>query len=208
MLRAAGLDVVASRLARTPGEAAAAATALGFPVAVKIESRDIPHKTEAEGVVLGLTSEAEVRSAAERVVAAARRHEPDAAIDGVLVQRMARPGTELVLGLRRDPAFGHVAMVGLGGIFVEVLKDVAFARCPLDGTDALAMLDSLKARAILDGARGRPKVDRDKMAAALVALSRLAAAHPEIEELDLNPVFAGPDGVVAVDWLMVRRQSA
>lgn len=208
MLRAAGLEVVASRLARSPDEAATVAAALGFPVAVKIESRDIPHKTEAEGVVLGLKSEADVRAAAGRVIAAARRHEPDAVIEGVLVQRMAEPGTELVFGLRRDPAFGHVAMVGLGGIFVEVLRDVAFARCPLDETDALAMIDSLKARAVLDGARGRPKVDRSKVAAALIALSRLAAAHPEIDELDLNPVFAGPDGVVAVDWLMVRRRPA
>jgi acetyltransferase len=204
LLEGAGLRTVASRLATDEDAAVDAAESFGFPVAVKVESAAIPHKTEAGGVVLGLRDPAAVRSAVRRVLAGAREHAPGAAIDGVLVQRMAAPGTEIVLGLSRDPVFGPIVMVGLGGIFVEVLKDVAFARVPVDEPHAHDMLDRLAGRAILDGARGRPAVDRKALARAIVAISNLALAHPEIRELDVNPVFAGPDGVVAVDWLMRR----
>jgi acetate---CoA ligase (ADP-forming) len=205
MLSDAGLSVVETRLARTAEEAADLGAAIGFPVAVKIESADIAHKTEAGGVALGLGDAAAVRRAFADVTASARRQVPAAHIDGVLVQKMARPGVEMVLGLRRDPAFGHVVMVGLGGIFVEVLKDVAFGRVPIAAGQAQRMIDSLKGRAILQGARGQPPVDRAALAAAVVALSGLALRHPEIDELDLNPVFAGPTGIVVVDWLMRTR---
>ncbi|MEZ0302201.1 MAG: acetate--CoA ligase family protein [Hyphomicrobiaceae bacterium] len=202
MLQSAGLAAVDTRPARTAEEAARLAAALGFPVALKIESADILHKTEVGGVALDLGDADAVRKAFEAVTASARSHMPAAKFDGVLVQKMARPGAELVLGLRRDPVFGHVVMVGLGGIFVEVLKDVAFAQVPVAPGHALRMLHGLRGRAILDGARGQPPVDYQVLAAAITALSELAIRHPEIEDLDLNPVFAGPGGVVAVDWLM------
>jgi acetyltransferase len=202
MLQSAGLAVVDTRPARTAEEAARLAAAVGFPVALKIESADILHKTEVGGVVLGLGDADAVREAFEAMTASARSNMPAAKLDGVLVQKMARPGAELVLGLRRDPVFGHVVMVGLGGIFVEVLKDVAFAQVPVAPAHALRMLHGLRGRAILDGARGQPPVDCQVLAAAITALSELAVRHPEIEDLDLNPVFAGPGGVVAVDWLM------
>jgi acetyltransferase len=202
MLRDAGLTVVETRLARTAEEAVEIGAAIGFPVALKIESADIAHKTEAEGVALNLTDAAAVRSAFARVMSSARRHAPAALVDGVLVQKMARPGVEMVLGLRRDPVFGHVVMAGLGGIFVEVLKDVAFARVPIATGQAQRRIEGRRGHAILRGARGRPAADCGALAAALVAMSDLALRHPEIDELDLNPVFAGPDGVVAVDWLM------
>jgi acetyltransferase len=207
MLRSVGLPIVETRLARTVGEAATHGTAVGFPVAVKIESADIAHKTEAGGVLLSLIDRDAVRRAFDDVMAAARSYLPTARLDGVLVQQMAQPGTEMVLGLRRDPVFGHVVMAGLGGIFVEVLKDVAFARVPVTPGQAVRMLDGLRGRAILDGARGRPPVDRRALAGAIMALSELAARHPEIEELDLNPVFASSDGVIVVDWLMQARAS-
>jgi acetate---CoA ligase (ADP-forming) len=202
MLRSVGLPVVETRLARTAEEAVRQSAAIGFPVAIKIESTDIPHKTEAGGVALGLGDTDAVGRAFDDVMAGARRYLPTARLDGALVQKMARGNTEMVLGLRRDPIFGHVLMVGLGGIFVEGLKDVAFARVPVTPAQALRMLEGLRGRSILDGARGHPPVDRSALAAAMVALSELAVRHPEIVDLDLNPVFAGPDGVMVVDWLM------
>lgn len=206
MLRAAGLTMVETRLAKSAAEAARIAAEIGFPVVVKIESPDIGHKTEADGVRLGLKDPAAVEKAFADVTAAAKKHLPSARLDGVIVQSMAKPATEMVLGLRRDPVFGHVVMVGLGGIFVEVLKDVVFARAPVSAVDAEMMLDRLVGAAVLAGARGRPPVDRKALVGAIQALGTLAAAHPEIEELDLNPVFAGADGVVAVDWLMTARE--
>ena len=202
-----GFGMVASRLAAEPNQAAQCAEELGYPVAVKIESPDLPHKTEAGGVRLGLTTKEEVAAAAAEVLAAARMHAADAVIAGVLVQKMATPATELVLGVRHDPSFGPVVMLGLGGIFIEVLKDVVFASAPVSEADAAFMLQRLRGRAILDGVRGRPGVDRAALVKAICALSQFAQAHPEVAELDLNPVFAGPDGTVAVDWLMIRDAS-
>ena len=205
LLRAFGIPLVDARIASNASEAAEVAGAVGYPVALKIESPDIAHKTEAGGVRLGLTSAAAVREAAEQILGSAREFAPDAEISGILVQAMAQPATEIVLGLRRDATFGPIVMVGLGGVFVEILEDVAFLRAPFSEDCALDAIARLKGAAILNGARGRPVVDRQALARAMVALSQLALAHPQIEELDLNPVFAGPDGVVAVDWLMTRR---
>ncbi|MBE0614835.1 MAG: acetate--CoA ligase family protein [Burkholderiales bacterium] len=207
LLSAYGFGMVASRLAADPNQAAQSAEILGYPVAVKIESPDLPHKTEVGGVRLGLTSKEEVAAAASEVLAAARQHAPNAAIAGVLVQKMATPATEIVLGVRRDPSFGPVLMLGLGGVFIEVLKDVVFASAPVSEADAAFMLQRLRGRAILDGVRGRPGVDRASLTKAICALSQFALDHPEVAELDLNPVFAGPDGAVAVDWLMTRDSS-
>ena len=144
-----------------------------------------------------------MRDAAETIIQNVSTRVPEARIDGLLVQAMAPARTEVVLGLRHDPAFGPILMVGLGGIFVEVLKDVAFAQAPLSRDDAELMLDQLAGKPVLDGARGQPAVDKRALIDTLCGLSDFAAVNPDVVELDLNPVLAGPDGMLAVDWLMM-----
>lgn len=192
-------------------EAADAAEALGWPVAVKIVSPDIAHKTEAGGVELGLTSAQEVRAACGRILENVRSRAPGARIDGLQVQQMMPPGRELVVGVVRDPDFGPMVMLGLGGIHVEVLRDTVFALAPLTLEDACGMIGRLKGRAILEGVRGEAPADVDALAALLVSVSRLAQAHAEhIAEVDLNPVLVYPAGrgVVAVDALVVTAPPA
>jgi acetate---CoA ligase (ADP-forming) len=204
LMESSGVTVAPARLAKSADEAVAAARELGYPVVVKVESRDLPHKTEAGGVKLGLKDEAAVRWAYAAVTDGARRYKAEATIDGVLVQPMVEGDVELVVGLQNDPVFGVVVMVGLGGIHIEVLKDVAFRQAPVTEAEAGRMLGELKSRAILDGVRGRAGVDRAALARLVSAVSRLgAAAGGRLQELDLNPVLAGPRGVTAVDWLMV-----
>ena len=204
LLQSFGVPTAAARLATTADEAVAAARALGYPVVLKIESPDILHKTEAKGVALNLGDEAAVRSAYTTLIANARQYKADARIAGVLVQTMAKGDVELVIGLKRDPTFGPLVMVGLGGVLIEVFKDVVFRAAPVTETEALRMLDELKSRVILDGVRGKPPVDKTALARMISAVSRFgAAAGPRLAELDLNPVLAGPQGVTAVDWLML-----
>lgn len=201
-LTKAGVPLAETRLCADAE--AAAAEDLGYPVVMKIESPDLPHKTEADGVRLGLADAEEVRAAFAAVTAAARAYEPDARIAGVLVQATGAGACEMVIGLRRDPVFGMVVMAGLGGIFVEVTKDVVFRQAPVSEAQARDMLADLKGQAVLDGVHGRPGVDRDQLAVLIAAVSRFGAANADrLSELDLNPVLAGPDGAVAVDWLMV-----
>lgn len=204
LLERHGLTLARTRLARTADEAAAAASGLGFPVAIKIESPDLPHKTEVKGVHLGLLDAEAVRRSFEAVLDAARTYRPEARVEGVLVQAMEPEATELVLGLRRDLAFGPVVMVGLGGVLIEVLRDVVFATPPISADDAMQLIGRLRSQRVLDGVRGRPSVDRRRLAQAVCALSALATSEPSIVELDLNPVFCGQKQVVAVDWLLVR----
>lgn len=206
-LRAAGLPMAGVSLARDAQQAVDAWRRAGRAVALKIESPDITHKTEVEGVRLGLDGEEAVRAAHAALLEAAHRHAPQARIDGVLVQPMAGGSgdLELVIGVQRDPVFGPVVMVGMGGVLVEVLKDVALRRAPFDLDEGLRMLGELRMGALLDGVRGRPPVDRRRIAALLADLSRWAAATPQLAELDLNPVRVGPDGPVAVDCVMVLR---
>ncbi len=204
LLRDMEIPLVSAELATTPDTAREIADRFGYPVAVKIESPDILHKTEAGGVRLGLRDGEAVAAATKEIMAAARTYNSNAKIEGVIVQRMAEPAPELVFGIRRDPAFGPVVMVGLGGIFVEILEDVAFGAAPVTPSQAELMLDGLQGRAILDGARGKPPVDRPAVIKMICDLSRFALSHPEIVELDLNPVFADGNGVIAVDWMMMR----
>ena len=204
LLQSFGVATAAARLAKTADEAVAAARALGYPVVLKIESPDILHKTEAKGVVLNLSDDAAVRSAFIALTANAQQYKADARIAGVLVQAMAKGDVELVIGLKRDPTFGPVVMVGLGGVLIEVFKDVVFRAAPVTEAEALRMLDELKSKVILDGVRGKPPVDKAAIARMISAVSCFgAAAGPRLAELDLNPVLAGAQGVTAVDWLMV-----
>ncbi len=195
-------------LVTSADEAVAAAARIGGPVALKVQSPEITHKTEAGAVDLGIAGDAAVRSAHYRVLANARAAYPDAAIQGVLVQAMAPRGRDIILGVTRDPTFGPMLMVGLGGIHVEVLRDVAFAPVPIGPSEALALLGELRGAAILGGVRGEPAADRTALAELIAALSRFAADHAElIEEIDLNPVIVHSQGqgLTVVDALIVRR---
>ncbi|NQV82720.1 MAG: acetate--CoA ligase family protein [Rhodospirillales bacterium] len=203
LLEDMGIPLASAELATGPDAAREIADRFGYPVAIKIESPDILHKTEAGGVRLGLTDGESVVVASQEIMTAARAYNPAAKIEGLIVQRMVKPATELVLGVRRDPVFGPVVMVGLGGIFVEILEDVAFAAAPVTARQAELMLNGLQGRAILDGVRGKPPVDLHALIQVICDLSRFALAHPEIVELDLNPVFADSNGIIAVDWMMM-----
>jgi len=207
LLTEAGIPLVSTELALNGVEAATLGDKLGWPVALKIESPDILHKTDAGGVQLGLSTAEEVQSATEEIFASIAHYNVNARVDGVLVQPMATPGTELVMGLRRDPIFGPIIMFGLGGIFIETLKDVAFARAPLTESDVTLMLGALKGKAILSGTRGLPAVNQEALCDALIALSHLAIEQPDISEIDLNPVFANADGLVAVDWVVLSTKT-
>ena len=204
LLQSCGVQTAAAKLATSADAAVAAAEALGYPVVLKIESPDILHKTEAKGVALNLKDAAAVRAAYDRLIGNARTYKADARISGVLVQAMAEGTTELVIGLQRDPTFGPVVMVGLGGVLIEVFKDVVFRAAPVTEAEALRMLDELKSKVVLDGVRGAPPVDKKAVARMVSAVSRFgAAAGPRLRELDLNPVLAGPQGATAVDWLIL-----
>ena len=203
-----GVKLPPEALATSETEAVAAAGKIGGAVALKVQSPDILHKTEAGAVALGLSGEAAVREGYRLVLARALAAHPGARIDGVLVQAMARRGHEMILGITRDPDFGPMLMVGLGGIHVEVLRDVAFAPVPLGAEEALALLGELRGAALLDGVRGEPASDRAALAQLMVALSRFAADHAEgIEEIDLNPVIvhAAGEGLTIVDALIVKK---
>lgn len=198
----------AGALAQTAAEAVAAAQAIGGPVALKVQSADIPHKTEAGGVALNLADAEAVRAAYARVLAAAKSYRPEARIDGVLVQPMARPGREVILGVHRDPCWGPLLMVGLGGVLVEALNDVALAPVPLDRDGARALIGRLKGAALLGAHRGAPPADVDALADLMVKLSQLASDHADaIAAIDLNPVIVhgSGEGLSVVDALIVKR---
>ena len=205
LLRAEGMAVVDSIVveghdARAMLSAAAeAAESLGWPVAIKLDAPGLAHKSDIGGVALGIANQRDLGPALRRVLAAGRDHDPD----GVLVQRMAASGVELIAGARRDPQLGPMILVGIGGVLAEILDDVSIRLAPIRREDALDMLRDLRGARILEGARGRRAVDRSSVANLLVALSRAIEAHPEWREVDCNPVIAGRGGAVAVDALIV-----
>ncbi len=203
-LGAAGIEVVRPVPAADAGEAVDAARGIGGAVAIKLDAAGVWHKTEVGGVALGLVGDEAVRTAAERMLDAARVSGLE--VRGLLVEPMADPGVELIVGLQRDPQFGPAVLVGLGGILAEVLDDVAIRLAPVTPRAAMAMLDDLRGRALLDGVRGRPPVDRSAVAAMLVALGRLGADRPDVLEVDLNPVIASATGAIAVDALVVLEE--
>ena len=202
LLGHAGIAAAPERETATPDEAADAARRLGFPVVMKIVSPDILHKSEIGGVLLDLQDEAAVRNGFATLMERAARNAPRARLRGVLVARQLKGGVECILGIHHDPVFGPVAMFGLGGIFVEIMKDVVFRRCPFDETEARRMIGAIKGAPLLMGARGRPPADLDALAAMLSRLSRIAAgAGPGLVGIELNPVLAMPqgEGAYAVD---------
>ena len=195
LLSAHGIGVPAGGLAPDAGEAARIASALGGPVALKVQSEDLPHKTESGGVALGVEGEAAVREAFGRIMENARLHAPSATLKGVRVERMAGAGVEMIVGVSRDPDFGPMLAVGTGGVFVEVLDDVVLSPVPVDAAEARRMLRGLRGRRLLDGVRGAPPADTDALVRLLVAVSAFAAAAGgALEALDLNPVIVHPRG--------------
>lgn len=203
LLASYGIPVVEEVLTTSPEEAVAAAARLGSRVAMKVESPDIPHKTEAGVIRLGVAGAAEVRAAYAQVMAAAARV-AGARIAGVLVQPMVPQGVEIILGARADKMFGPMVVAGLGGIFVELLRDTAIAPAPLAKSEARALLEGLRGAAIFNGFRGLPPVDLDRLAEILCALGAFIADHADVvAEVDINPLIATADGLVAVDALVV-----
>ena len=195
LLSAHGIAVPAGGLAASAGEAARIASALGGPVAMKVQSGDLPHKTESGGIALGVEGETAVREAFGRIMESARASAPAANIEGVRVERMAGAGIEMIVGVSRDPDFGPMLAVGLGGVFVEVLDDVVLSPIPVDAAEARRMLHGLRGRRLLEGVRGTPPADTDALVALLVAVSGFAAAAGDaLEALDLNPVIVHPSG--------------
>ena len=199
MLAEHGIAVTDTRLAASVDEAISIADELGYPVALKVAADEITHKTDVGGVELSIADADELRAAAQRIHEAVSAAAPGAAAAGVSVQPMAALGTEVILGITQDRQFGPVLMFGLGGVFVEVLKDVAFRVVPLEPRDAAEMIREIQGFTLLEGFRGSDPVDLAALEQMLLQLSAFAEAHPEVAELDLNPVFARADGAVAVD---------
>ena len=198
-LDAHGFECICSRRADSPGKAVHLAHQLGFPVALRIDSQDILHKSDCGGVHLNLQSAQDVRKAYDSMLQQSKAQHPQAHISGVVVSSMAAPGLELILGMNRDPQFGPVIMFGLGGIAVELFRDVCIRLLPLGQQAAREMLREIKGAPLLRGFRGRPAIDEDALVEALLKLAQLAEDHPEIMEVDLNPVFAYPEGMIVAD---------
>lgn len=208
-LAEAGLPFPREVMATTADEAARAAEDIGGPVAMKIASPDIQHKSDIGGVALGVAGVAAARAAFARILDAAAQNAPGATVDGVLVAPMATGGTEVILGTVTDPIFGPAVMVGLGGVFAEIFKDTALRLAPVTEDEAAGMLRELRAFPLLDGARGRAPADTEALCTAIVALSRFAVRHArDVAEVDINPVLVRDrgQGVVALDALIVPRQ--
>jgi acyl-CoA synthetase (NDP forming) len=207
VIKDAGIKVVPTQLAKTPKEAVALSGEIGFPVVLKVTSADIIHKTDAGGVKVGLKNAAEVKQAYADIMAAVREKFPQARIEGVAVQAKARAGVEIIIGMNKDAQFGSVIMFGLGGVFVEVLKDVSFRLIPIAKRDAEEMIKEIKGHALLNGYRGQEPADIASLVDVLLKVSRLVEKTPEIKELDLNPVFAYQDSAVAVDARIVLEEA-
>src|SRR6476646_3723326 len=198
-----GIAIPKEGVARSAAEAARLASDIGFPVVLKIVSPQILHKTEAGGVLVGIRSAEQAAQAYTTIIDNARRYDPKAEILGVQVQHMLAGGQEVIIGAVTDPAFGKLVAFGLGGVLVEVLKDIAFRLAPATREDALSMLDSIAAAEILRGVRGSEAVNREALATLIVNVSQLVSDFPEISELDLNPVFATAQGATAADVRVV-----
>ncbi|MBX3680171.1 acetate--CoA ligase family protein [Cognatazoarcus halotolerans] len=200
LLRAHGVNVAPEVLVHDTEELGEVAHRFGDQALVmKVVSEDILHKSDAGGVKLNLRGEAALREAYDQIMTSCRAFRPSANIRGVLVTPMAKKGTEVIIGVSRDPIFGPVMMFGLGGIFVEILEDVAFRAIPLSRHDARSMVEQIKARKILEGARGEPAVDKEALVDLLLKVSSMVTAYPALAELDLNPILAYDDGYAVVD---------
>lgn len=203
-LESKGFECILTRPADSPGKAVHLAHRMGFPVALKIDSPDILHKSDCGGVRLNIQSAQQLRAAYAKMMEDVRKSCPSARIPGVVVSAMASPGLELLLGMNRDPQFGPVVMFGLGGLTVELFRDVSMRLLPLTREDAFAMLREIKSAQLLKGFRGHPPVDEAAVVDGLLGLAAIAEAHPEIVEIDLNPVLAYSEGMLVVDARIIK----
>jgi acetyltransferase len=194
LLQCYGFDVLPTVLATTADEAVTVADDIGYPVVMKIVSPQILHKSDAGGVKIRLADRQQVKQAFDEIIGSAKAYAPDARIDGVLVQKMAPEGQEVILGASRYPKFGHLLMFGSGGVLVEVFKDVTFRLAPINRNSARLMVRGVKGFALLNGFRGSPKADVEALEKLLVCLSNLVIDNPEIKELDINPLLVHPEG--------------
>jgi acetyltransferase len=201
-----GISCTAFALADSPSHASQLAQKQGFPVALKISSPDIVHKSDAGGVQLNLDTPDAVEKAYDQIVARVHGVLPEAQIDGVLVSKMAAAGQEVIVGMNRDPQFGPIILFGLGGVLVEIFRDVALRHSPLKRETALAMIREIKGYPVLAGYRGRPKVDENGLADCLLAVAQIAEENPNIVEIDLNPVFAYPHSVLVADARIIMQE--
>lgn len=199
-----GFDCIVSRLADSPGKAVHLAHLMGFPVALKIDSPSILHKSDCGGVRLNLQTAQDVRNAYLQMMEQVKNARPDAKINGVVVSAMALAGLELILGMNRDPQFGPVIIFGLGGVTVDIFRDVSMRLLPIDREEALKMVSEIKSAALLKGYRGRQPIDENALADGLVKLAEIAMEHEDIVEIDLNPVIAYPEGIVVVDARIIK----
>jgi acetyltransferase len=208
LLKCYGFNVLPNQLAKNAGEAAALAEDMGYPVVLKIVSAQILHKSDAGGVELGLENSDDVIQAFDKIITRAGEYDPAAKIEGVLVQKMASPGSEVILGLNRYPVFGPLLMVGIGGIFVEVFQDVVFRLAPIGRNEARRMVRQIRGYRLFQGFRGRPQADVETIERSLVSLSHMANNHPEIMELDINPllVHARGHGATAADCRIILKK--
>jgi len=203
-----GISVTREKLATSLADAEAAAEAIGWPVAIKVESPQLLHKTEAGAVMLNIPSKGALQRCYELVLSNVRAAQPAAEIRGVLVQEQVIGGTEMIVGMKRDPHFGPVIAVGLGGIFVEVFEDVQFLLPPVSEDEARAALLRLRGYKVLQGARGRPPADIDALVDTIIRFSDLCQdVKDSVDEIDINPLIVLPSGVRAVDALIVPRRA-
>jgi acetyltransferase len=200
-----GAPVSKDLLVRTAGEAVEAAQRIGGEVVLKVVSPDILHKSDADGVRVKLHTEAEIRSAFGEIMANAAKYNPDADIRGILVSSMARSGVEVIIGTKYDDQFGPVIMYGLGGIMVEILKDVSFRVLPIRSANARKMIEQTKSYPILNGARGKAPMDKKSLRRLLVLCSEMVEAYPDIHEMDLNPVILHEEGLNIVDARIILK---
>jgi acetyl-CoA synthetase (ADP-forming) len=194
-----GIPVAEAELAKNEIEAVKLAEKIGYPVVLKIVSPDIIHKSDVGGVIVNLMNPKSVRNAFKTILKNVKRHNAKAKVEGILVQEMAPQSTEVIIGVTKDPQFGPAIMFGLGGVFVEVLKDVTFRIAPITEDEAREMITEVKAYPLLKGYRNSPPVDIDAIVGILLKTSKLAMEHHEIKELDLNPVMVYKKGAKVVD---------
>jgi acetyl-CoA synthetase (ADP-forming) len=202
-----GIPVTELKMAKTAEEAAKFSEEIGYPTVLKIVSSDVLHKFDVGGVILDVNSREDARNAYNKIIESVKKYKPDAKIDGILVQEMAPSSTEVIVGAIKDPQFGPTLMFGFGGIFVEVMKDVAFRIAPITEEDARKMITEIKAYPILQGYRGQPPADIEALTKILVNTSKLVMDHQEIKELDLNPVMVYEKGAKTVDARIILKQN-
>jgi len=203
LLKGYGIPVPDFKLIKSEEEIIGLAKEINFPIVMKIVSPDIIHKTDAGGVKVGVEDEEEARMAYQEIIFKVKKYNKNAEISGVIVYSMVPQGTEIIIGMMKDPHFGPVIMFGLGGIFVEILKDISFRILPIEEIDVREMITEIKGYEILKGARGNPPRDIQAIKEVLMKVSKLTMENPEINEIDLNPIFVFEKGLQVVDARMI-----